>query len=418
MTLTNKNKIRLALFGVGFLALATSFLSLFFMNSMMRRIQDITQKDAALAAVARDISIQMLEARREEKNFIIYLDSTHIANTRKIIGEVKNNIETARQIAPEHIAQLDSMSVQIERYSNNIGSLGDIFQEDPRALSSIQQQIIAYENRFKQTVGARNIDRDSLPSWISDLNVLMASAATKVSAEKTRLLTDLRESSDMILTMSQNIASQAQASLTEHGEEGVKSGMRAQRNALIIFIVTGIVLVYLVYYLPNRILIPFRRITRALKVIGTGQTEVTLPDLKKGDEFWQLFQSFLEAVRHLKLYNDLKTEKIIHMKKQWTETLNEVKEAVILINRDHQITYFNDAAAQLLGIDESSVHKKLSDVPVLDRLFGKHISETPIKEMIVYSARIKKTDLKKRSACIIPVALKNGTIESLVLLVK
>lgn len=418
MTLTSKNKIRFALFGVGFLALATSFLSLVFMNSMMQRIQDITQKDAALAAVARGISIKMLEARREEKNFIIYLDSKHIANTRMIIVGVKNDIETARDIAPEYMAPLDSMMTQIERYSDNIESLGDIFQEDPRALSSIQQQIINYEQRLKQTVGVRNLDRDSLPSWISDLNVLMASAATKVSTEKARLLADLRESSEMILSLSEEIASQAQAALIEHGEEGVKSGMRAQRNALIIFIVTGIVLVYLIYYLPNRILIPFRRITRALKVIGMGQTEVTLPDLEKGDEFWQLFQSFQEAIRHLKLYNDLKTGKIINLKKQLSETLNEVKEAVVLINRDLEITYFNNAAAELLGIKEAVVHKKVKDVPVLDRLFGKYLKESIPKELTTFSVRIKKTDLKKRSLCIMPITNANGTVESLVLMAK
>ena len=418
MTLTSKNKMRLALFAVGFLALATSFLSLLFMNSMMERIQDITHKDAALAAVARDISIKILEARREEKNFIIYLDSTHIVNTRRIIDMVKNNITTAREIAPEYTAQLDSMAEQIERYSNNIGSLGDIFQEDPRALSSIQQQILNYENRLKQTVGARNLQHDSLPSWISDLNVLMASAATKVSTEKARLLTDLRESSDMILTLSQEIASRAQTALVEHGEEGVRSGMRAQRNALIIFIITGIVLVYLIYYLPNRILIPFRRIIRALKVIGTGQTEVTLPDLEKGDEFWQLFQSFQEAIRHLKLYNDLKTDKIIHLKKQLTETLGAVKEAVLIVTGDLEIIYFNTSAAELLGIDEATVHKKVKDVPVIERIFGKHFSETLPKEMITYSMRVKKSDIKKRTACIIPVTNTNGEIESLVLMIK
>ncbi|UCC11329.1 MAG: PAS domain-containing protein [candidate division WOR-3 bacterium] len=410
--------MRFALFGVGFLALATSFLSLVFMNSMMQRIQDITQKDAALAAVARGISIKMLEARREEKNFIIYLDSTHIVNTRQIIIQVMDNIKTAREIAPEYVVPLDSMMIQIDRYSANIELLGDIFQEDPRALSSIQQQIITYEKRLKQTVGARNIERDSLPSWISDLNVLMASAATKVSTEKARLLTDLRASSDMVLALSEEIASKAQASLIEHGEEGVKSGLRAQRNALIIFIVTGIVLVYLIYYLPNRILIPFRRITRALKVIGTGQTEVTLPDLEKGDEFWQLFQSFQEAIRHLKLYNDLKTDKIIHLKKQLTETLELVKEAVVIINRDLEVTYFNSAAAELLGIEEASVHKKVKDVPAIDRLIGKRLSESMPKELITFTARIKKTDLKKRSLCIIPVAGKNGSIESIVLMVK
>ncbi len=416
--LSTSGKIRLALFIVGFLSLATSFISLLYMNSMMRKIEYITLQDAALAAIGRDISIQMLDARREEKNFIIYLDSTYIRNTRKIIQQVKANIQEAKTLSSESSVELDSMDLLINKYDEDIASLVAIFQEDPKALAAIQRQVVNYETELRKTVRKGKVQEDSLPSWISDLNVLMASAATKLSTEKAKLLTGLREKSDLILTIAQRITARAQNSLEEHGEEGVRYGILAQRNALTIFIITGILLIYLFFYLPHRILLPFKRMTKALNAIGSGDNAFSLPEIQKGDEFSVLSHSFRDALDKLRYFNKLKTDKIITTKKQLTHTLEMIKEAVVTLSRDLKITYINSAAKQLFSLDETIVNKNLEDVSQLWHIFGEEIKATEDKQKVTLSKRIKKTDLKKRTVSIIPVVDSNNEIETFVVMVQ
>lgn len=416
--LSTKGKIRLALFIVGFLSLATSFISLIYMNSMMRRIENITLQDAALAALGRDISIEMLDARREEKNFIIYLDSAYIKNARGIIEQVKVNIRDAKNLSPESSTELDSMDLLINAYDEDITSLVAIFQEDPKALTAIQKQVLNYETELKKTVRKGKVQEDSLPSWISDLNVLMASAATKLSTERARLLTDLREKSDLLLTIAQRITARAQKSLAEHGEEGVRYGVLAQRNALTIFIITGILLIYFFFYFPHKILLPFKRMTKALNVIGSGDNAFSLPEIQKGDEFSELSQSFRDALYKLRYFNELKTDKIITIKKQFMHTLEGIKEAVVTLSSDLKITYINSAAKQLFSLDEAIVNKNVEDVSVLWQIFGEEVRAIEDKQKVTLSKRIKKTDLKKRTICIIPVVNSNNDIETFVVIVQ
>lgn len=413
--LTSKNKIRFALILVGGLSLLTSFISLIYMNIMITRIKEITQRDASLATTASSISILMLDARREEKNFIIYLDTTYVSRTRNIIQQVETNIGNGRSIAPEYTAMFDSMTILINRYSENIELLDEIFQEDPRALTSIQQQIIRYEERLRKTIGQGTIDEDSIPSWVSDLNVLIASAATKASTEKVRVLTGLRESSDGLLQLAQKVATIAQVSLTEHGDEGVRSGLRAQRNALMIFIITGLVLMYFIITLPQRILKPFDKIVNVLKAIGRGETDVLKPTLSKGDEFEALYTSFKEAIQNLQEYNSLKTEKIVILKKQADTIIDEINEAVIILSRDLDIITMNNAASSMFDLTRDSLGTSVHDNKILARLFKNHIADD-ITKKIEFKDRIKNTDLKKRKFCILPVASNN--LKTLIVIVK
>jgi len=388
------------------------------MNNMMHRIENITLQDAALTALGRDISIKMLDARREEKNFIIYLDSTYIRNTREIIEQVKVNIQEAKTLSPESSAELDSMDLLINEYDEDITSLVAIFQEDPKALTTIQKQVLNYETELRKTVQRGKVREDSLPSWISDLNVLMASAATKLSTEKAKLLTDLREKSDLILTIAQKITARAQSSLEEHGEEGVRYAALAQRNALTIFIITGILLIYLFFYFPHKILLPFRRMTKALNAIGSGDNAFILPEVQKGDEFSVLSHSFRDALNKLRYFNELKTDKIVTTKKQLTHTLEVIKEAVVILSSDLKITYINSAAKQLFSLDETIVNKNLENVSILWQIFGEEVKAIEDKQKVTLSKRIKKTDLKKRTICIIPVVNSNNDIETFVVIVQ
>jgi PAS domain-containing protein len=403
--LTSKNKIRFALIIVGGLSLLTSFVSLIYMNIMIDRIKQITQKDASLATTANSISILMLDARREEKNFIIYLDTTYIGRTRGIIEHVEANIDNARSIAPEYSTMFDSMTVLISRYGENIELLDEIFHEDPRALTSIQQQIVQYEERLKKTMRKGNADEDSMPSWISDLNVLMASAATKVSTEKLRVLTSLRQSSDALLLLAQDVATLAQIAISEHGDEGVRSGLRAQRNALTIFIITGLILCYFIISLPKRILKPFNKIANVLKALGRGETGVIQPSLNKGDEFEALYKSFQEATHSLREYNVLKTEKISALKRQFDTTIAEVKEAVIVLSRELHVITLNSAAGTLFGLTSDCIGKSVQDIKILQTLYQEHLMGD-INKRVEFKKKVKRTDLKAKQLVIIPVINK------------
>ncbi|MDH4210048.1 MAG: PAS domain S-box protein [candidate division WOR-3 bacterium] len=415
--LSSKGKIRLVLVVAVSLSLGTALVSLLYMNAMISRINQITLRDAKLVDLGRDISIKILDARREEKNFIIYLDSTYIGQAFKLISQIGSNVEDAKRIAPEHAGKLDSISLFLENYRSDIAVLAATFQEDPRALSMLQRQLVDYEEQLKKTV-SRSSKEDSLPAWLSDLNVLTLAATTKLSTEKARLLTELRETSTAVLSLSGQIVAQAQTDLAKHSEEGVRYGFKAQRNTLTIFIITLLLLAYLIIYFPRYVLLPFQRITRTLKAISKGDAGLKLAGMEKGGEFSELYNAFQDAIFNLKLYNDLKTERIVELEKQFRSTIEEMKEACLVLSYDLRIVYANSAATNLLGMDEEIIGKNLSELPALWKILESPLTSADSQRRVETSGRIKKSDLRKRNITVISFRSKANDATMRVVIIK
>jgi PAS domain-containing protein len=416
--LTSKAKIRLALVGAVSLSLITALVSLLYMNSMISRIRQITLRDAKLADLARDISIKVLEARREEKNFIIYLDSTYIEQTLSIVSGIESDVEQAGKLETDQLGTLDSMSTLIGDYKSDIAVLKNTFQENPRALSSLQRQLVDYEQSLKKAVAGNRQEEDSLPVWISDLNILAAAANAKLSTEKARLLTDLRQTTASILALAGRIVAQAQSDLTKHSEEGVRYGLKAQRNTVTIFMITILLLAYLIIQFPRVVLLPFQRITRTLRAIGKGETAFRIDDLERGDEFYELYQSFHDAIYDLKLHNDLKTEKITELQKQYRAALDEIKEACFVLSGDLKISYLNKAAMNLFSLDDSALGKNVSEVAGLWRYLEEPLAKQEDARRIEINARIKQTDIRKRCIVILTYFSKSGAPPNRMIVIK
>ncbi len=400
------------------LSLGTALVSLFYMNAMISRINQITLRDAKLVDLGRDISIKILDARKEEKNFIIYLDSTYIEQAFKLVSQIGSNVEEAKRIAPEHAGKLDSISLFLENYRSDIAVLAATFQEDPRALSILQRQLVDYEEQLKKTVSRSRSKEDSLPAWLADLNVLTLAATTKLSTEKARLLTELRETSTAVLSLSGQIVAQAQTDLAKHSEEGVRYGFKAQRNTLTIFIVTLLLLAYLIIYFPRYVLLPFQRITKTLKAISKGDAGLRLAGIEKGGEFSELYNAFQEAIFNLKLYNDLKTERIVELERQFRTTLEEMKEACLVLSYDLRIVYANNAATNLLDLEEEIIGKNLSELPALWKVLESPLTSADSQRRVEASGRIKKSDLRKRNITVISFRSKANDATMRVVIIK
>lgn len=416
--LSSKGKIRLVLIIAVVLSLGTAMVSLLYMNAMIYRIKQITLTDAKLADLGRDISIRVLEARREEKNFIIYLDTLYIAQALGIIGQIETNVEQAKEVAPHQTEILDSIAALLAEYRSDVDVLATTFQEDPRALSALQKQLVTYEENIRKAASRSGLTEDSLPAMLSDLNILMVAATAKLSTEKARLLTDLRETTTSIINLATRIVMQAQDDLARHSEEGVRYGMKAQRNTLTIFIITLLLLAYLVIYFPNVVLMPFQRITKTLRAISKGDVAFELTVPKREGEFGELYRSFQGAIANLKLYNDLKTERILELERQMRCIMDETIEACLILSHDMRVAYINDAAMILFALKEDAVGKAVSELPSVWRILAGPLKENINQRRVEISAKIKRSDTRKRTITVMSFLNKSSEAITRVIMIR
>ncbi len=416
--LSGRGKIRVALLTVAAISVGTSFVSLFYMNRIIKRSKSIAEKDSRMAGLSEDISLKILEAKREEKNFIIYLDSTYIENNRNIISGIRNDISLAKEVAKEYTPFLDSIDILATQYSKDIEFLIKYFREDPRALNQLQRQFINYEEELKKLAKRSKIKVDSLPFLSSDLDVLMLSANIKLSTDKERLINELRETSNLILKLSREITIQARQALAKNSAESILYGIKAERNAMVIFIITALLLIYLFFYLPNRIFQPYRRLIRTLKAIAQGEINFSFPETKAGDELQELSHSFQDTIAKLKQFNDLKTEKIGEGVRKLRLILESINQAVIILEPDLTISYVNKTAIELYSLNGDLINKPIKEIPVLWEFFGEALSDIETKGRTECSKKIKKRDFRKKCALIIPNLNEASKLEGILIIVK
>jgi methyl-accepting chemotaxis protein len=415
--LTGKGKIRSALLLVTSICMGTAFLSLSYMKGMVRNIEEIAFRDARLAELGEEISISVLEARREEKNFIIYADTAYIKKNRMILERIQDGVKKAREISPDYIQELDSIDLLVVNYNAQLDLLVKTFQEDPLTLNRLQRQVINYEEELRQLAQRRKLDMNELPSWTSDVNASLSAAATRLSADKARLFDSLKETASTIQRVSQTIAKQARQRLAENSIKGMSYGTKAERNTITILLFGIILLGFLIFYLPHRIFYPFRIITRALNALGRGETELVLPNLDSNDEIGMLSRSFHEAVEKLILYNEMKSEKIVEMNRNIHRLMEEVREGIIFLSEDFTILSINEAARQLFNIKTDTGGKSLNDHPELWNLFEEPLTHIDKKGRQEIYLKIKKREIKKHQVFIIPEMAQNGKLQNILIVI-
>ncbi len=416
--LSSKGKIRLALFIVAAISMGTACISLLYMNNTVKRIVTIVEKDARMAQLGEDMSIKILEARREEKNFIIYLDSSYVQNNRRILLEIDADIREAESISAEYAIELDSIRFYLGQYSANVSLLVKTFEENPRVLETLQKQIVSYEEELKRLAKRGKIEPDSLFPWMSGLGDYSFSAGARISAEKALLITNLKETSQRVQSLTQSITARARESVAGSGSEVVRYGLRAQRNAVTIFLVTGLMLVYLVFYLPRRIFLPFQRVIRALGAISRGDTGFPFPEVEARDELGELSRAFQKAMSELRSYNILKTAKIIDTGKRLRRIMEEIDEAVLFVSPDLRIEYANTPAENLFPSVAEAATKNVRDLPEVWAVMGPQLEEISRSGRVEFAAKTRKKELRNRTISITPYLDRSGKLETAIVIVK
>jgi methyl-accepting chemotaxis protein len=416
--LSSRSKIRISMVSVVIISLGTSILSMYYMNRMVNRIKAIISKDAKIAELGEDLSFGTLTAKRDERNFIIYLDSSYIASAQVVLNEMRANVEKAQSFTDGYKTELDSIHIVIGLYQQDIQILIKTVQEDPQTLNRLQKQVIDYQEELKKLAKSKKMSLEELPAWTSDVSLSLLAASTRISADKARLFEELKGHTDLILKLSEQMTAKARKSFAENSTKSMEYGNIAQRNILTFLLITGLLLGFLIIYLPHRIFYPFVRMSKILQAISRGESQVVFPDIEMKDEIGELSRSFQKAISRLQLFNELRTSKIAELRRNRNKILDEMMESVIIIDLDMKIKFANESAKNLFQ-DEIEIDKtSLKDLDVLWKATAdlmKNPSQMGRQEIDI---KMKTKSLRRKRAVIFPAMGSVDKADQIIIIIK
>lgn len=411
--MTSKNQIRLTLGIVVSISFGVSLLSLSYMNRMVKRLALIAAVDARMTEISESLSIKMLEARQAEKNYIIFFDSAYIDLNSQLIDAILADVSDARQVSPLFMAQLDSVELFITSYRENIRKLTETFQEDPRMLTRIGQQVMQAERELRQLNRSQNIGQDD---WTTDLNITLLAASNKLSSDKLRIFENLKLTSNRVIALTQKISRNARGSLSENTDLAIHFGARAQRNILTLLLFSLLILGILIYYLPRRVFEPLKGILRALKAVGRGDVDFPMPNIESKDEIGELSRSFYEATRKIRYFNELITDKIVEVKRNQQRILEEIEEGVIIATPDYKITFMNQAVREMFKLKGEVA--SLKDMQMLWELLQTRLDQIDQQGRSTFELKVGHHSLRKQEVSVIPRPGKTGKIETILIIIR
>jgi CHASE3 domain sensor protein len=265
------------------------FLAVYYLFRTSWIVDRIVNIDAPAATLAQQASIEMLEARRAERNFLLLHDANYLGTNRESIDKTQHVLEQIRDLEPEEETVLQKASEALTLYRRQFSAAAAaVEQSGPGTTDRVQAVVRAYEqdlnNLLKRSTHTRREQLvEELRKRVNSFDAQISETAQQGNPELQRITEDIQTSSQEVLR---------QASLLEgvnwdrvqkdHAEAGHL--IRQAEWALgIVSTITLIISVWVSFALPRQVIKPLLNLKAAIDHAAQGKYEIDFDVQGKGE---------------------------------------------------------------------------------------------------------------------------------------
>jgi CHASE3 domain sensor protein len=272
------------------------FLAVYYLFAMGRIVDRIVNVDAPAAKLAEQASIDILEARRAARNYVLSQDPEYLRANQESLTKMKQMLVRIGNLEPdeETIVQkgLDAVNRYQQQFASAVSTMAKSRQEpDERLREAVQ----AYEKDLDAFVKASRNERraqviqefrtrvGSFDTWITE--------AIQVGNPALRQVTpDLRASSQETLQLTSDMEQQNWERVQMDHQEASHLIRRAEWTLSIVSAVTLLFSVWVSLILPRQVTKPLVSLKEAVDHAATGNCEIDF-ELHGGGEVVELAKS-------------------------------------------------------------------------------------------------------------------------------
>jgi methyl-accepting chemotaxis protein len=352
-------------------------MSLFYLNGILEDVISITQIDARLLEEAETLRSHLREAGEAESAFLLFREDHDLEQNRAAMDEVQRTIlEEAGHLGPgmEELVRIPELA---SLYRVTMTRLADLYTgpagaEQPLAafdrtvgllqtrLRSLRDQAAAERNP-----AARRLLHEEIRQAVRSMSEELIENVRRQDPDRARLLDELARLRERIDAIAESVQKRAEAHITEHRQHVISLSNRARRNILTMVSITGMVGIYLILFLPARVVRTLRRITHVVQQAERGDLDVSA--LETGsDEVGMLASHLNRLIRQVRTFDELKTERMLRAERRLDALVENLEEGVVLVDDELHPVYVSRRARQLLdarpeGADDSRVSTILAE---------------------------------------------------------
>ncbi len=343
-------------------------LSLFYIGQMNHVLGRVINVDLELTRLGDRITLTFLDARRDEKNFLLYRDTVYLANARtgadRVLALCSEGRALDRAVAPE----FDSIAGDIAVYRMQLDTMAALLDTGASTYPQGLARLRAEHQRLFELAAATadTIRRDSV---LAAADRLATRADVPVRGLLGRLLNEqVRATEERLSAHAGAIGEYAAARARECQLRAQRLSTWGQRNIATALVLVIVGLLWIIISLPRRLVLPLKRISNALGRAERGELDVHVT-VHGRDELDQLARQFNRVFARIREADGRKTNHIQLVEHRFKLLAADIAEGVLVFDHTPNLVFANSAMEPLLGrpISESRGHA-LSEFPNLQFL--------------------------------------------------
>lgn len=280
------------------------FLAVYYLFEMGWIVDRIVNTDAPAAAGAQQASIEMLEARRAERNYLLLHDPSYIEANRESVRQTKEMLGEIKVLEPQDSEAIGKAMDSLELYENRFSAAADAMQQ-PGSESGDPVRVVvkAYEKDLDDLLRtARNKRRaqlvDELRKRVDSFDAQVSETAQAANPALQQVSGDLQSSSEQVLTTLSNLEARNWKRVETDHKEARRLIVQAEWALSIVSALTLIFSVWVSLILPRQVVKPLVSLREAVDHAAEGESAIEF-DIEGKGEVAQLAHSVRNLIARL-----------------------------------------------------------------------------------------------------------------------
>jgi nitrogen fixation/metabolism regulation signal transduction histidine kinase len=323
------------------------------------------------------------------KNYVVVRDSNSIVDAKDDLAALRELALEGSKFAYEE--DFPKIITHIDRYSLLLDSIRIIVSEEEIPERRIARDLKRYKSKYdslmsKILLARTEAERDSLMTELKrvseSFDVSKILLEKEQNERKKRTIRQLDISRKTIELENKRILDNAKRKIEEFTETAERYSSRGARNIWTVLILSMGFIIYLIVVLPERIVIPIRRITNIVKRIEKGDLNISVKGFPP-DEMGELVNNIARMINSVRRIDGLKTQKIHESERKVKFLINNIAEGVIVLSDEKRVLTINPPALGMLKSKPDDIEGK-----PLEAIKSLSILQTPMERLFEQGEKV------------------------------
>lgn len=300
-----RQRVALSLAVVRLVLVPVIFLAVYYLFQTGRIVDRIVSYDAPAATLAQQASIEMLDARRDERNYLLVYDPASLQANRANLDQLDSVFGGLRDLNPADQDLTQPALDALHQYRERFGAAASIVAHQGQSPAQrIDAVVLAYERDLDTILkGARTKRRaqviDELRNSVDSFDAQISKTAQEASPALREIGADLQKSGARVLDLASQLEARNWRRIENDHYRARHLISQAEWALGIVSAITFLVSVWISFTLPRQVVKPLLSLKEAVDHAAAGDYEIDF-EIRGEGEVAGLANSIRNLITHVR----------------------------------------------------------------------------------------------------------------------